>query len=43
VQNIENSDVKVTMLRPGGILGADVPFAAYAAPRTFGATLGFTF
>lgn len=43
VQNIENSDVKVTMLRPGGILGADVPFAAYAPPRTFGATLGFNF
>lgn len=43
VQNIQNSDVKVTMLRPGGILGADVPFAAYAPPRTFGATLGYKF
>lgn len=43
VQNIENSDVKVTMLRPGGILGADVPLAAYAPPRVWGASLGFSF
>lgn len=43
VQNIEDSDVKVTMLRPGGILGADVPFASYAPPRTYGVTLGFDF
>lgn len=43
VQNLENNDVKVTSLRPGGILGSTVPLAWYAPPRTWGVTFGFNF
>jgi iron complex outermembrane receptor protein len=43
VQNLENDDVKASMLRPGGILGADVPLAWYAPPRTWGGSIGFKF
>lgn len=42
-QNLENSDVKVTMLRPGGIAGSDAPLAWFAAPRIIGASFGVNF
>lgn len=43
VLNLENEDVKSAMLRPGGILGADVPLAWYAPPRTWGGSVSFKF
>lgn len=43
VQNLEDDDIKTTSIRPGSVLGANVPLAWYAPPRTFGVTVGFSY
>ncbi|WP_420607332.1 TonB-dependent receptor [Novosphingopyxis sp.] len=39
VQNLEDEDVALTLLRPGAALGAQVPIGYFAPPRTYGVTL----